>query len=236
MTLTSRDPRLLNVLAKVRAMAMAIGRLTDGGSYSEELVAAGYLGVATALSRQQGELSAAFEGYCLMHARGAVFDELRRRDTMGRADRRRVRQVAKAMRVLRNRLGREPEEHEVASEMNVCLKTYRHLREQMEYRAVGVGAPGDETLRDESDSAEQVLQKAERAAILKRFLQEAKTRLSARQAETIELSFQEENSSAVVARTLGLSEGRISQLRKVALGRLHEMGCANDALYEELVG
>jgi RNA polymerase sigma factor for flagellar operon FliA len=236
MTLTSRDPRLLTLLAKVRAMAMAIARLSDGGSCSDELISAGYLGVATAMSRQQGDLSAAFEGYCLLHARGAVFDELRRRDTLGRVDRSRARKVAKALRLLQNRLGREPEEHEVASEMKIGLDTYRHLREHMGYRAVGVGAPGEETLRDESDSAEQVLQQAQRAAILTRFFREAKTKLSPRQAETIELSFQREQSSAVVARMLGLSEGRISQLRKAALGRLHEMGCANDTLYQEAVG
>jgi RNA polymerase sigma factor for flagellar operon FliA len=236
MTMTSRDPRLLPLLTKVRAMAMAIGRLTDGGNGSDELVSAGYLGVATAISRQQGDLSAAFEGYCLTHARGAVFDELRRRDKMGRADRRRVCKVAKAIRLLRNQLGREPEDLEVAAEMKLDLKTYRHLREQMEYRAVDVGAPGEETLRDESDSAEEIVQKRERAAIVARFLREAKAKLSPRQAETIELSFGAEQSSVAVAKALGLSEGRISQLRKVALGRLLEMGCANDAFYQEVMG
>jgi RNA polymerase sigma factor for flagellar operon FliA len=238
MSMPNRDPRLPNLLSKVRAVALAIGRLTPGDRGADDLISAGYLGVAQAMSRQQGEPTGGFEAYCLAHARGAILDELRRRDIVGRRDRRRVRQAAVATRVLRNRLGREPDEGEIAAEMKLDLARYRLLRERVAYAAVGGGSfetdcPCADMLCDERESAEQVMEKGQRSAVVARFLHQAKPFLSTRQAETIELSFVAEQPSVSIARRLGVSEARVSQLRKTALARLREMGSANDALCQE---
>jgi RNA polymerase sigma factor for flagellar operon FliA len=242
MTMNNSDPRLIEVLDKVQAMARAIARRTPSGIEVDDLVSAGYLGVATALARHDGGPSGALIGYCLVNARGAMYDELRRRDMLSRDDRKNARTAAAAIRRLQHRLGREPDEREVAGELKVDLESYRRLRAQMEYRTVPTESTGaDATFRtvplvDPQDSAEQAMQKQQRTAVVKQFLHEAKRNLRPNLATTVTLSLEEQHPVATIGKTLGISQGRVSQLRKAALRSLQQMAAANDAFRQEAVG
>ena len=61
---------------------------------ADDLESAALIGLIDAVDRFQPERGVPFEGYATMRIRGAVLDEVRRVDELGRADRRRQREAA----------------------------------------------------------------------------------------------------------------------------------------------
>jgi RNA polymerase sigma factor for flagellar operon FliA len=67
---------------------------TGAVSGSDDLESAALIGLIDAVDRFQPERGVPFEGYASLRIRGAVLDEVRRVDELGRADRRRQREAA----------------------------------------------------------------------------------------------------------------------------------------------
>jgi DNA-directed RNA polymerase specialized sigma subunit len=65
------DPRILKVLDRVRRMARSMDRSLPPAVQLEDMVAAGNMGVATALARFSGDPDT-FEAFAMKHARGAM--------------------------------------------------------------------------------------------------------------------------------------------------------------------
>jgi RNA polymerase sigma factor for flagellar operon FliA len=232
MTVDHRDPRLAAILAKARAVAHQIGRHAPfGAAQIDDLIGAAHVGVARALSRHRGDLDATFEAFAIKHARGAVFDEMRKLDPLSRRDRRRARQVARVQAALQQRLGRNPDEMEMARAMEMDLTSYRRLREQMDYRL-----SNEVELVRVDRSAEDELEEREQERLMRSAVNEALQKLPPREAETITATFTREKLTAEIGQSLGISEGRVSQLRKAGLLRLREMCCANDTFLAGEVG
>jgi RNA polymerase sigma factor for flagellar operon FliA len=195
----------------------------------DDLIAAGNLGVATALARFTGDPKE-IEGYAMVHARGAMLDELRRVDTMSRAGRRKARKAREVMRALRTHLGRAPADAEVAEAMAIEVGDLRDLLCQMGYTTVEAGTTdvagrnGGVVVADEFSPMEDRLDE-QRARI---FVAAEIAKLPPRHATVITLSFSEGKTLEVIARALGVSVARAGQIREVALAKLRQAYVAND--------
>jgi len=77
--------------AVARRMRVPTGVLAG----SDDLASAGFLGLIDAVDRFQPDREVAFEAYATLRIRGAVLDELRRVDELGRAERRRLREAVR---------------------------------------------------------------------------------------------------------------------------------------------
>lgn len=230
------DPWLVKLLERVRRMACALGRRLPSSVQLDDLIAAGNLGVATALAHHKGAPQSV-DAYAMAHARGAMIDELRRVDRMSRAGRRNARRAHAAALALSSELGRAPEEAEIAAALEMDVSAYRELVRQMASVAVeaetrdGRGNEGEIVVPDEFAPMEERID-TERA---RRFVASQIAGLPPRHAAVITLSFEEERTLRSIAEELGVSTARAGQLRQAAIERLRRAYVANDAGHQGAV-
>lgn len=93
----------------------------------DDLIQAGMVGLLEAARQYDASQGASFATYAGIRIRGAMLDEIRRLDWTPRSVHRRGREVAAAIHELENRLGREPRDQEVASELGIGLDEYHHI-------------------------------------------------------------------------------------------------------------
>jgi len=195
----------------------------------DELVSAGALGLMQAAASYEPARGLTFSTYAVPRIRGSMLDELRRHDYMSRGARRKARSIAATREALVRRLRREPKTSEVAAELNVSVETLRQweidvdgavevsldvapraLRD--EGHATAAGAIADES----TPSVDERLGQEERIALLGLAIRG----LRAQERTVLALYFYEELTLQEIARVLGLSASRISQIRGEALAKL----------------
>jgi RNA polymerase sigma factor for flagellar operon FliA len=194
----------------------------------DELVSAGAIGLMQAAASYEPSRGLTFSTYAVPRIRGSMLDELRRHDHMSRGARRKARAIAAARETLMHRLGREPRTTEVARE----LKITRDLLHEWEMDIDGTSqisldvAP--RAIRDESVTAagaipddrapniDEQLGFEERVALLGIAIR----CLRQQERTVLALYFYEELTLQDIARVLGLSASRISQIRGEALEKL----------------
>jgi RNA polymerase sigma factor for flagellar operon FliA len=203
----------------------------------DELVSAGNVGLLKALDGYDTHRGHAFSTYAVPRIRGAILDDLRRRDWMPRSGRARSRRMLAARTELENRLQRAPTPAEMAGELGLELEAYWRWRDELDPLArpdvvAARGDAGDDSRVSVSydagaESAELPDQRLLREERLTR-LQGAIGRLPEREARVLALSYFEELTMREVGVALGVTESRVCQLRQQALGRLrHALGPDN---------
>jgi RNA polymerase sigma factor FliA len=206
------DPQILRVLDRVRRMARSMARSLPANVQLEDMVAAGNMGVATALARFKGDPET-FEAFAMKHARGAMLDDLRRLDTMSRLGRRQARRAAVTAMKLASRFGRAPEETEVAEEMQMNLDAYRELVLMRSTTLVEGGF-------DRVDAGTVPADEQVDARRTERLLSSEIRRMPERHAIVLSLSFEHDETLQSIAQTLRISVARAHQIRVTALERL----------------
>ena len=205
-----------------------MGHSGSGEIEFEELVSAGTMGLIDAIEKFEPERGLAFSTFAVPRIRGAILDELRRLDAVSRTVRRKQRDVDGAREELTARLGRVPNDQELADELDVDLETLWRWHREME-RAVQVSLDtpaGDEetgqgTLVDilvdnEAATPEQILDAQEEVEILKREI----AALDTQERTVLGLYYYEELKLREIAEVLDLTVSRISQIRTKALKTL----------------
>jgi RNA polymerase sigma factor for flagellar operon FliA len=158
-----------------------------------------------------------------------MLDELRRHDHMSRGARRKARALTSARDALLRRLGREPRPCELAAELNIPVETLRDWEADVDC-AIEVSLDvAPKALREEGQATaasaipdERTLSVDERLGYEERVALVGIAIRSLRQQErtVLALYFYEELTLQDIARVLGLSASRISQIRTEALAKL----------------
>lgn len=118
---------LLEHLPMVRFLARRIHERLPQHVDIEDLVSAGVVGLMDAFAKFDPQKQVQFRSYAQFRIRGAILDSLRTLDWGPRDLRRRGREAEEAIRAVTARLGRSPNEAEVAGEMGVSLGDYQSL-------------------------------------------------------------------------------------------------------------
>jgi RNA polymerase sigma factor for flagellar operon FliA len=197
-------------------MARGMARSLPSRVQLEDMVAAGNMGVATALVRFSGDPDT-FEAFAMKHARGAMLDELRQLDTMSRLGRRQARLASATATRLACQLGRMPDDAEIAAELHMDLDAYRMV---VLMRSTTVVEGGFERLEAGDVPADQQID----ARRTERMLSSEIQRLPERHAIVLSLSYEHDETLQSIARTLGVSVVRAHQIRVTALDRLRRCG------------
>jgi RNA polymerase sigma factor for flagellar operon FliA len=225
----ARDLLLQRYLSLVHFVARRMrGRLV--AVEYDELVSAGNVGLLKALDGYDARRGHAFSTYAVPRIRGAILDDLRRRDWMPRSGRARSRRMFAARAELEGRLQRAPTPAEVAGELGLDLEAYWRWRDELDpLSRPEVGVTGDighharaalgYEARTESDELpDQRLLREERLTALRAAI----GRLPERERRVLALCYFEELTMREVGAALGVTESRVCQIRQQALRRLRK--------------
>jgi RNA polymerase sigma factor FliA len=194
-----------------------------------ELVRAGVLGLVEAAHRFDGERGVPFERFAAQRIRGAVLDAVRAADWAPRSVRAMSRRVDSTEQSLANTLARTPTTDEVAEALGTTPNEIKSFRDRV-FRSVVLaldqkvsGDTEDMTLVD-SLHDRTTLEPSEEleARELRAYLRDAVELLPERHRIVVVGYFLENLSSEYLAKFLGVTESRVSQLRSEALVMLKE--------------
>lgn len=218
---------LLKYLPLVNFLARGIHRRIPHYVSIEDLASAGTVGLIDAVTRFEPEKNPSFSQYAQFRIRGAILDSLRSLDWSPKRLRRKSREVHEANQSLTARLGRSPDEGEVAAEMKLSLDAYQQLLSELD--RLHVGSLHETRRGDDSDEEEIafVPANAEESPLLQCLRGELTDRLTKaigslpeREKTVMTLYYYEEMSMREISLALNVTEGRISQMHSRAIHRL----------------
>ena len=214
----SRDDLIALGIPRVRRIAFRLARRLPPNVDVGDLIGAGTEGLLKAVAAYDPKVQPRFEAYADTRIRGAMLDELRAHDQMTRHGRKRMGEVTRAIRKLRQDLGREPEEEEIAAALGMELEAYQKLAETLA-RGPALGRLGEvdpEEIDSGHSDALNIFEKKQ----LKIRLAEAIGELPERTQMVLALYYQEECTQAEIGEILSVTESRVCQLLGEAAARL----------------
>jgi RNA polymerase sigma factor for flagellar operon FliA len=203
-----------SLMPLVHEVAAQVARRVPAHVLLDDLVGAGMLGLAGALTRFDPERRDTFRGYAEFRVRGAIMDELRRRDIMSRDARIESKRLARSVQQLTAELGREAEDDEIADHLGVSLETYRSM--QLRLKSARMVSADALDLPDTGAGPDRLLINAE----MRDRLAESIKMLPRRQAVVLWLYFYKERPLREIADQLGVTPSRVCQIRTEAVERL----------------
>jgi RNA polymerase sigma factor for flagellar operon FliA len=217
---------LLEHLPIVRFLARRIHERLPQHVEIEDLVSAGVVGLMDAFAKFDPNKKVQFRSYAQFRIRGAILDSLRTLDWSPRELRRKGRAVEEAIRVLTARVGRAPQEGEVATEMEMSLEDYQQLLGDLKGLEIGTlhmernEDSGEEELayvpgRPDEDPLFRCLR-----GELEERLSGAISELPDRERLVMTLYYYEEMTMREIGLALGVVESRVSQLHAAAVVHL----------------
>jgi RNA polymerase sigma factor for flagellar operon FliA len=227
--LETRDELVMQNVALVKSLAQRLAQRLPSQVQVEDLVSAGVLGLIEAAGRYKSSLGVPFQAFARRRIHGAMLDALRDLDWAPRSLRRLRRDVDSAMASERARLGREPEESEIASALGMTVAQYERALEQLRTLELAAareldaptadGTPLLEFCVDPGESAVQTIERQE----LRSHLAKAIGELPERERQILALYYEEELTLAEIGEVIGVCESRVCQLRGLAVTRLRTL-------------
>lgn len=189
----------------------------------DDLVSDGVLGLMDAIERFEPARGLSFQTFAVPRIRGAIIDGMRSMDFVPRSVRDKLRTVHRAHVTLEERLGRVPEDHEVAREVGIPLQQLRDLTRQANSNHANLD---DFDLADElSSAADHQVEQGDVNASLMRVVDQ----LGERDQVIIALYYFEGLTLAEIGQVLGVTESRVSQVHRRATTMLREKLVALDS-------
>lgn len=194
----------------------------------DDLVHAGVLGLIEALGKYDASKNVQFKSFAQFRIRGAILDSLRELDWGSRRVRHKARVMEQAIEKLAAKLGRQPDEEEIAAELGIQLAALHQLLGHLDGLDLkGQQASAGDDRSETFDLIESAPAPAENNPFhqclrgeMKRTLALAISSLSEKEQRVISLYYREELTMKEIAAVLGVVESRVSQLHTAALAKL----------------
>lgn len=224
--LMRREKLVLEHLPQVRIIASRIhDRLPDHISL-EDLISTGVVGLLAAIDNFNPSYNVLLKTYAEHRIHGAIMDSLREMDWVPREARKKSKQIERAIHALKQKLGREPLEEEIASELEIAPAEYQRWlsdAQAVEIHRLESNSGDSESYDlldvisdDESTWPSQIVERAE----LERVLALALDRMPKQERVVLSLYYYEELTLREIAEVMGLHLSRIGQLRVQGILRL----------------
>ena len=224
-----RDRLILTYAPLVKYVAGRLGSGLPAHVDEGDLVSYGLLGLIGAIERYEPDRDVKFETYAIARIKGAIIDELRALDWVPRSVRSRAREIERAVGELESKLGRAPNDDEIAGKVGITTGELEDSLTEISRTSIAaldelwtVSAGGDQialidTIEDESGPDPQsALSQTE----LREAIGEAIARLPEREKLVVTLYYYEELTLREIGEVLGVTESRVSQLHTKAILRL----------------
>ena len=222
---SAREQLILEHLPQVRLIARRIHERVPESVCFDDLMSAGVVGLIQAIDNFDPHQNVRLKTYAEFRIRGAMLDSLREVDWAPRQKRRQARELEAAIARAEQRLGRTPEEGEIASELGISLDDYYRRLTDLE----GLNIGELEFVRDDNDqpvvlrglaaedaSPSQILEKAE----LENLIARAIDKFPRIEKTVLSLYYYEELTLREIADILDVHFSRVSQIKSQAILRL----------------
>ena len=196
----------------------------------EDLIQIGYFGLVTAAQNYTLREGATFASYAGIRIRGAIVDHLRKSSNLCRTTIEMQKKSNVAERELQSRLGRKPTASEMAK--HIGISESEMLEWQQAFQA-NIHQSLDSVYDDFSvwfESSENTPEENINEEELRRLLKDALRTLPEREALVIQLYYVEELNVYEIAEVLEVTTGRVSQIKKSAVGSLRHFLGEREAL------
>jgi RNA polymerase sigma factor for flagellar operon FliA len=215
---------VLDHMPLVKAIAIRVHETLPVHVDLDDLIHAGVLGLFDAVTKYDSDKNVAFHAYAKHRIKGAILDSLRQADWASRDLRQRQKRVDTVTRDLTAKLGREPNESELAVEMGVTVERWRHI--QIELRTVGLmPAPVDPDFDQDRSldfaaaadlQPDRICERRE----LQNTLARAVETLPERYQKVVFLYYTGNLTMKEIGDRMGVNESRVSQIHKIALQKM----------------
>lgn len=229
--LLNEDELIAEHAPLVRRLALQLASRLPANVELDDLMQAGMMGLLDAVRRYQAQEDAKFETYATTRIRGAMLDELRGQDWLSRGARSKARDIEAAVQRVQQRELREASEQEIAAELGVSLPEYHAMLDdasgvQLVHYEDLASDEGRETLERLAADEEDIAQHQDNplSLLMSHNLHQAVVRaieaLPEREKLLLSLQFEHDLNQKEIAAVMGVTEGRISQLRSQAVARI----------------
>ncbi len=223
MSAAEREALLLEHLPVVRYIARRIHERLPQHVEMDDLVSAGMVGLLDAFNKFDANKNVQFRSYAQFRVRGAILDSLRTLDWSPRELRRKGRAIEEAIQTLTARMGRTPQENEIAVEMGISLAEYQQLLGDL--KGLEIGSLHVEHTEDSGEEELAYVPNSPEDDPLFRCLKgEMRERLAVaigdlpeKERLVLTLYYYEEMTMKEIGLTLNVVESRISQIHSSAV-------------------
>lgn len=221
----TRDANAKNLIIEnyvylVKLVAGRLGIYLNQYVDLDDLVGYGILGLIDAIDKFDLDKNVKFETYASLRIRGSILDAIRKLDWVPRTLRKKQKELDKVYVELEAKLGRRPEDEEVASFLGVSLEEYNELLKDVNISAlvsIDEYTFQFETIKDpKAPLPDDYVEDKEMKAILAELIE----KLPEREKKVIFLYYFEELTLKEISKVLEVSESRVSQLHTKAVSRL----------------
>lgn len=227
----TEDALIAQYAPLVRRLALQLAARLPSNVELDDLMQAGMMGLLDAVRRYEQQDDAKFETYATTRVRGAMLDELRSQDWLSRGARSKARDIEAAVRRVQQRELRAASEQEIAEELGVSLDEYyvmlddasgvqlvhyEDLSSDSNSEVLDRMAMGDEDVASHQENPLNLLMSQNLYAAVV----QAIDGLPEREKLLLSLQFEHDLNQKEIAAVMGVTEGRISQLRSQAVTRI----------------
>jgi len=213
-----REAAVLEGVALVRSLVGTVPVPDHPLAAREDLEGAGLVGLVEALNAYDPTGGATFMTFAYFRVRGAIVDYLRSLDVLSLDKRKRVAEAGRVAEALRQELGAEPTDREVADRMGLDLVDYDRLMVEAQARfALSLDAPAgsedESTFHDliEDDEATLGFDAAESAHTLDR-VRTVIAGLPSRTRAMVGMYYDDGLTLREIGQVFQISEARVSQI------------------------
>jgi len=204
-------------------LAMRLPRTVD----EDDLRGAGVFGLFKAIENFDPERNVKFETYCRLRTRGAMIDHLRQQDWIPREARNRGSRLAEVIADMREKLGRDPTDLELARRLRLSLQALREALGELRFGSMVSLTPAEDEdgvqleeptgpqFVDQQGEPSEILHRREIFAVVSRELTEVEKRL-------VRAYYFEGLTLKAIGKKEGISESRVCQIHGRMLDRLAE--------------
>ncbi len=221
-----RDQLITEYLPYVKRIVHRIAVHLPSTIDIEDLMNVGVIGLIQAVDRYDPRRDNKFMTYAVFRIRGAVLSELRSRDFLSRANRRKIRNLENVHLKLEQKLGREVDDFEIAHELGIDIEQV-HSTKQMSgisfisFEELGFSSKDEKEklinyLIDSEDDALTVTRLKELKAAVARAIE----KLPEKERLVISLYYLDELTMKETGKVLNVTESRVSQIHSQAVMRL----------------
>ncbi len=193
----------------------------------DDMTSAAMVGLIDAANKYDETKGAKFRTFAEYRIRGAIYDEMRKLDWFSRSLREKQSLLNRTMLQLERKLGRSPDEFEMAKDLDVTIDQYHELLRKVSHLGcVSLHETLDHSNEGRSflDNLEDIAKTAPldliEAQEMTGILAEILEQLSEKERLVVALYYYEELTQKEIAEVIGVSEGRVSQLHSQALLKL----------------